>query len=262
VALILPSDVLAQIIINEVSPASSPEWVEIYNISSSSASLKDYSINFGSETQNKFFCDTEVINGNAFKLIILPVTTHWLSDTGDVVSLRNGDDVADSVGYGTGYSSFKPKSTESITRSPDGSTIWILTTQPTQQGDIVSFDCPTPTPAPTPAPTPFPTPLPVVEIPTPIPTPKPTASPKVSSPTPGSLVEENFEATDGAGVLGMFDEKGSVSAAKKDNDRFPLIALGLTALGVLFIGLSIFVFSKTVKKSYTNRNENSNPQTS
>jgi hypothetical protein len=111
----------------------------------------------------------------------------------------------------------------------------------------------------TPSPTTSPT-----SSPTKTPTPKPTASPKVSSPTPGSLVEENFEATDGAGVLGMGDEASSVGAEKKEDgqSRFPLIALGLTALGVLFIGLSIFVFSKTVKRSYTSKNEDSDSQIS
>jgi len=79
----------AQVVINEVSPASDPEWVEIYNISSDSVSLKNYSINFGSDSQNKFFCDTETISGTSFKVISL--SAHWLADSGDVVTLKNGD---------------------------------------------------------------------------------------------------------------------------------------------------------------------------
>lgn len=140
----------AQVVINEVSPASNPEWVEIYNTGSSEISLKEYSINFGIDSQTLYFCDSEQISGNAYKLIYLEYS--WLSNSGDVVSFRNGDDEIDLIGYGTGYTLSKPSSTSSITRNPDGSSSWSLNTITTPQGDIVSFNCPTTTPSTTPTP--------------------------------------------------------------------------------------------------------------
>lgn len=148
----IPAKISAQVLINEVSPASSPEWVEIINNSSDTVYFQDYSINFGSDSQNLFFCANDSISGGGFKLIHL--TSSWLANTGDKVSLKKGDDEIDSIGYGTGYALPKPGgASETITRSPDGSSNWILTSQISPQGDIISFDCPTPFSTPSPAPT-------------------------------------------------------------------------------------------------------------
>ena len=146
-----PKTARAQILINEVSPASCQEWVELFNISSSNKSLSEYSINFGTDSQTLYFCDSDSIDANGYKLIYL--TSSWLYNSGDVVTLKNGDDLVDSIGYGTGYSLGKPNETSSITRSPDGSSNWIITSEISPTGDMVSFDCPTPTPSQTPAPT-------------------------------------------------------------------------------------------------------------
>jgi hypothetical protein len=146
-----PEGARAQVVINEVSPASSPEWVEIYNTSSIDIVLKNYLINFGSDSQIVYFCDNDKILGNGYKLIYL--NSSWLANTGDIVILKNGDDEADSVGYGTGYSLSKPSATSSITRSPDGGSNWILTGEISPQGEIASFDCPTLAPTFSPNPT-------------------------------------------------------------------------------------------------------------
>lgn len=157
VSLLVPLEINAQVLINEVSPVSTPEWVEIYNSGSNSTPLKEYSINFGSDSQNLIFCENENIGANEYKIIEL--TSSWLANTGDVLSLKNGDDEIDKIGYGSGYSLPKPDSVlKYITRSPDGSSSWILSSQSSRQGNIISFNCPTPTP--TPLPTSLPTPLP------------------------------------------------------------------------------------------------------
>lgn len=96
---VFPSSIFAQVVINEVSPVSDPEWVELYNTSTNEVSLKDYLINFGSDTQNKLFCDNDKLGSNEYKLIIL--TSNWLSNTGDLVTLKKGDDIVDSIGYDT-----------------------------------------------------------------------------------------------------------------------------------------------------------------
>lgn len=143
--LIFPAQISAQVLINEVSPVSSPEWIEIYNIGSNTISLKEYSINFGSDSQNLIFCDNEQIEANEYKIIEL--SSSWLANTGDVVILKEGDDEADKIGYGTGY--ILPKTDtilKYLTRSPDGSSNWILNSQSSRQGSLISFNCPSPTP--------------------------------------------------------------------------------------------------------------------
>ena len=144
----LPNKILAQAVINEVSPASVPEWVEIFNSGLDGINLKDYSLNFGTDTQTLYFCSTDQIAPSGYKLINLD--SNWMANTGDVVTLKNGDDPVDVVGYGTGYSLAKPGAGSSITRFPDGSSNWILTSDISPQGEVVSFECPTPAPTPTP----------------------------------------------------------------------------------------------------------------
>lgn len=156
-ALIFPSKTHAQILINEVSPVSTPEWVEIYNTGSNIISLNEYSINFGSDSQNLVFCATEQIGAGEFKIIEL--LSSWLANTGDVIILKNGDDEVDKIGYGTGYNLPKPDSVlKYLTRSPDGSSNWILNSQSSRQGSVVSFSCPTQVPTPTPTSVPTSTP--------------------------------------------------------------------------------------------------------
>jgi hypothetical protein len=175
---VVSTSVNAQVVINEVSPVSNPEWVELYNTSSASASLKEHSIDFGSDSQKKSFCDNEQIGPNSYKLIIL--TSSWLNNAGDSVSLRRGDDLVDTVTYGSASLPKPSSETESVSRSPEGSPNWIKVSQQSKQGEVISFDCPTPTPSVSPSPSPTPSPSP---SPTPPPTPTPLASPVKPSPT-------------------------------------------------------------------------------
>jgi len=92
--LIFPSKVFAaDVVINEVSPASNPEWVELYNTNTNPISLQGYSIDFGSSSQVKSFCEGDQIAGNSYKLIILATSAFWLHNTnGDTVNLKNNSD--------------------------------------------------------------------------------------------------------------------------------------------------------------------------
>jgi hypothetical protein len=238
--------VFAQVVINEVSSASDPEWVEIYNISSDSASLKNYSINFGSDSQNKFFCDTENISGNAYKIISL--SSHWLADGGDTVTFKNGDDAVDSIAYGTGHTLKSPTSTGSISRSPDGSSNWILLTASTQQGDIVSFDCPTPTPTTSPSPSPSPSSTPTLtptptRTPTPIASPKPSAKAGIPTPTPTGSPE----------VLGIETISTTPTPLPLQSPNIeskpPVLAFVLIGTGMIFIGASAYLGFRSIKSS-------------
>ncbi len=254
----------AQILINEVSPVSSPEWVELYNTSSSSASLKEYSIDFGSDSQKKYFCDNDQISPNNYKLIILG-SASWLNNSGDVVNLRYGDDPVDSIGYGTGYSLSKPTTdTESVTRSPDGSANWIKTATQTKLGDIASFECPSPSPSPTPTPTPTSTPAPSpspTPTPTPVLTPTPTPKPSIKpspSPSPdlapttdGTVAGESIEINlSGFGISPSPSLQGQSSQAPTLNKSRAKTAL-LVGSGLILVSLAGFFGYRKYLKSIT-----------
>jgi len=146
-ALLLPLNVSAGLTINEFSPASSPEWVELYNPDDSQFSLNDISIYFSPDInspQKLSFCPTDQISGKSFRKIIL--SSNWLANAGDTLMLKTGDDVTESITYGTGGTVKSPLATQSAFRSPDGTDNWILG-GPSLQGDETSFNCVAPTPS-------------------------------------------------------------------------------------------------------------------
>lgn len=175
----------AQVLINEVSPVTSSEWVEIYNSGSETVSLKGYVVNFGSESQNKEFCDGTTISANTH--ISITLTTSWLSNTGDTITLKKDSATIDSVSYGNDTLGV-PTNTQSLIRAPAGG-LWSISDTPTPAVDSVSFECPTPTTVPatpiltsTPKPTATQTPTPTVK-PTNTIAPSPTSSRNVTYPT-------------------------------------------------------------------------------
>jgi hypothetical protein len=250
------SDIQAEVVINEVSPASDPEWVELYNTSSTSASLKGYSINFGTDSQNKYFCDNEVANENSYRIISL--TSHWLADSGDIVTLKNGDDVVNAIGYGSGHSLGKPIAAGSISRLPDGGSDWVLLSLSTQQGGLISFDCPTPTPTATPQPEPTATPLPTpTKSPSPVPTStkKPTPiSTKVPVPTPTASFEEKVLGIEFISPTPTVNSV-PVNPTEESRNKVPFLAVGLIVAGFCLIGFSIFSIIKNFKKGYNDESE-------
>jgi hypothetical protein len=244
------SETNAQVVINEVSPATTPEWVELYNTGTSEMSLKEYKINFGSETQNKIFCSNDKISANGYKLIIL--TSNWLSNEGDKINLYSGDDIIDSIGYGSGYPISKPNSSQSVSRQPDGSTNWQINLSPSQQGENTSFDCPTSTPTSTPTQTTTATAT-ATAIPTKTssPTPKPTTT---STPTAASTPEVLGEETSNEYnvTLSNFITQTPSSAPKvagvsiKNNSK--VLAFIFVYLGVIFLGFGGYNIYTKFKK--------------
>lgn len=149
---VLPQKIFAGVMINEFSPVSSPEWVELYNPDDAAFSLGEITIFFSSDltsSQKLSFCPTDQISGKTYKLITL--SSSWLANTGDTLMLKKGDDIAESVAYGTGGVIKAPLATQSAFRTTDG---WTLGA-PSPQGEEANFNCviPTPTPTPTPSPT-------------------------------------------------------------------------------------------------------------
>jgi len=265
---LLPRQVSAQVVINEVSPASNSEWVELFNLSSSSASLKNYSINFGTDSQNKFFCDEEIIGQNAHKIINL--TSHWLADSGDVVTLKNGDDVVDVIGYGSGYALGKPPSLGSISRLPDGGSNWVVLNSSSQQGDVISFECPTSAPVQTSAPSSTEVPTPAttkISTPTPIPTKTPLPTPvktplRTNSSTPIATVSAGISEVLGIRAGPSSSPSAGIEALPEKKADFPLLPIILIFAGVCFVAIPIFSIIKDGKKDYTDENEKQSSDTS
>jgi hypothetical protein len=142
---------------------------------------------------------------------------------------------------------------------------------------------PTPTPTDTPQATPTltltPTPY-ILKTPEPTPSPSPTLTPtlvpiKTSTPTPlktqtpPSAIAENISSDSGnvPDVLGIQNDPPTsdspyATESEKMAGPFPFLAIGLTALGLGFVGFSIFSIIKSAKKSYTIKSEKENNQIS
>src|SRR3990167_6767058 len=213
-----PGDVL----INEFSPKSDPEWIELYN-------PKDDQISVAGWTIKDAANHTETVAA----VCILPHGFYtferskgWLNDSGgDSISLL--DDfgaIMDNISYGTSNDPITttPASDKSASRVPDGSSDWQIGS-PTRQD--TSIPCPVPTPSPTPTPTSTPTPAPTHAK-----SPSPTAkiSPAVLGETQDSLQSPTEESTPSPSA-----NPTSTSPSKTK------IAAILTGSGAILIGFSV-----------------------
>lgn len=242
------------VVINEFSSASNPEWIELYNPTENTISLDDVNLLLDDdpETSQKIsFCAGEEIGDKSFKRIVRPEKSYWLANDGDAIFLKREDDVIDAIFYGTGQSLGAPSDSQSASRNPDGGIDWIILDTPTLQGDIVSFECPTPTPEPTPTEEPEeePTPTPTPETPTPTPTPtkKPTPKPTptlIPTPTEEILGEEATPAAEEPTPTPMVLGEKTSNPVK----FIPLVFIGLGSLLLLTSGG--FILSPKLKMKY------------
>lgn len=248
---VFASEVSAQVVINEFSPLSSPDWVEVYNTSTELADLSVYKLQDAA--------------GNTLPLsgTILPsgfATFNWsnrLDNGGDTFSLYKNSDITMTVTYGGQGNVCLPTSLGSIAWIPDGGNTYdrlFASTKGTTNGTSFTDPCPTPTPEPTNTPTPTPTPT-RTSTATPSPTPAPTKTPSTSlrtnSPTPTPLRSASGQATlkptptptSEELVLGI---QNSVSTPGK---KFPVFPVILIVAGFLCIAGAVFFFVKNnVKK--------------
>lgn len=157
------SEVKAQVIINEFSSNSDPEWVELYNSSNEIVSLTEWKITDGNTSTS----DDLILNGcivnQGFRLFSR--SSGWLNDTGgDTINLKDSNDnQIDQVIYGSGGIVGIPQSGKSASRVPDGNQSWVILDSETQQNDNCQiFSKPSPSPISTPiqTPTAIPSPTP------------------------------------------------------------------------------------------------------
>ncbi len=174
---LLPQVISAQVVINEFSSNSNPEWVEILNLGSSPVDLNGWKL---VDSANH----VETLSGSigAGSYFVYERSDGWLNNSGgDSVLLKDTSDVIrDSITYGQSQSVVStPDADKSAGRVPDGSANWVVNLSWTKGSANPS---PTTTPTPSPVPTNTPTPEPT-NSPTPSPTSTPTLTPTVT-PTP------------------------------------------------------------------------------
>ena len=192
VFLLLPINVHAAVVINELYPKPSDEqseWIELYNTGSESVSLNLWKLENTTGEKKTFIINASaIIQAHAFLVFSKSQTGITMGNDGDTIKLIDQNNTTiDSqsflgiLGYNT-----------SIGRTADGAGVWSTCTtstpetknscpEPTTTPTPLASDTPTPTVTPLSSPTPIvpiDTPTPIVEIVyiTQIPTPTPTPS--------------------------------------------------------------------------------------
>ncbi len=165
------------ILLNEFSALSDPDWVEIYNTSSETINIDGWVIRDSTQT-NKINL-SGYICPNSFRKFDF---SNRLNNDGDTIKILDSESSTTPINEITYFSSTIPEhqSGQSTSRQSPGSDNWQVLTNPSPQNDESCF--PQPTPEPTSEPTPTPSPTPTSPSGAPTPTPSPKATPK-SSPT-------------------------------------------------------------------------------
>ena len=263
--IVCPKGVYAQVVINEFSSNSNPEWVELYNTGASDIDITGWSLSDASQPPQIL---SGIISTGGF--FIFEKSAGWLNNSGgDTITLKDSADVVvDTLNYGSSDALGTPDSDESVGRIPDGSENWANNLLWTK-GSVNPTPSPTPTPTPTPSPTPAPTNTPTpTTSPTPVststPTPKPIITP-TKTPTPTKVAatsEVNQEGSSGSsdastlGILGLMDELNQSpesTSEGKSNKSLPVFAFVLIGLGVIFVGVSLFVFLREKRSIYNSK---------
>jgi len=158
------------VVINEISPSSELEWIELFNPGSEPHNLVGWSLVDNNNLDDDIILDVTLESGQYF-VATNSGKTSWLNNSGDTVTLFDvSHNTIDSLVYGT------IQSGKTIGRVPDESENWLPNLSPT-----MGFANPTPSPTPSPIPTPTLAPLPTVT-----PTPTPTSTPVTPAPSPSS----------------------------------------------------------------------------
>ena len=118
-----PKIIHAQIFINEVSPVSSPEWVELFNDSGEDVDITGWKL-IDAANNIKTFSSASI---SAHGFYVYENSSGWLNNTGqESLFLKNmTNETIDSLVYGTGGVVGTPAADKSIGRSPNASTNWL-----------------------------------------------------------------------------------------------------------------------------------------
>lgn len=175
----------ASIVLNEISPRTSPEWLELYNSGTDPIDLNNWYLKDAAGNK-KPIAVTEPLSPNNY--FLATGYSSWLNNTGteSVYLYDSADVLVDSVSFA------ETKEGTVIARIPDITGTWLLdqVSSPLASNDSVlpsPIPSPSPTPSPSPSPSPLPTPAAVAATPSPTTTPTPTPTPTpvlISTPKP------------------------------------------------------------------------------
>lgn len=253
---VFPPKISAQVVINEFSSNSNPEWVELYNTGSSSVDIVGWKL---LDEANPAELLTATISAQGYFVFERP--QGWLNNSGgDTITLKDSLDVVqDSVIYGKlGSIVGTPDSDKSAGRSPNGSTTWVNNLVPTKNAAN-----PSPTPLPTETSTPASTST-LTSTPTPTSTPTKTPTPKPSpKPSPTEISESTQPQEDNeVGVLGLREQLKTQEPEEEGETtkkKFPILPIILIILGVGFMGFAGYtLFKKMKSEGYNNQSEENN----
>jgi len=133
--LFLTPAVFGQVVINEFSSNSNPEWVELYNVTQEKVDLHGWQIIDGNTNNSDDIQLGGCINGKGLRLFSRG--EGWLNNTnGDTIILKNalGQEI-DIVAYGKSGIIGIPPSGKSGGRSQDGGNSWIIFDAPTPENE-------------------------------------------------------------------------------------------------------------------------------
>lgn len=181
VSLICVSQVQAGVVINEFSPSSTPEWVELFNTESTAVDLTGWSLKDDTDLASHIKVLSGSIEPGGYEIVEHNGSQGWLNNGADSVILKNAEGtIVDSYTY----SGSDIEDNQSIGRRPNGTGGFDENIPQTKKAQN-----------PDPEPTPTPTPSPEPQVPTNTPTNSPTAGPSntpiptaTRTPTPGPTV--------------------------------------------------------------------------
>jgi hypothetical protein len=248
----LSAPVQASIYVNEVSPSTDSEWIELYNSDQNQVDLSGWRLADGNSSTNDDLNLSGVIPANG--LIVFEHNKGWLNNSGDTVSLINNASPAAVIDIFE-YQVVNEQYT--VGRISDGQIITynLIPSKGSPNNIPTATATPTQTPTPTsltPAVSPTTTPVIISTItPTPTPTTKVTSPPKKIPTTTVTLGFESSLSSQPPLVLGVSSEPTDIPSpsptAEQTNVNQPQIVVGWLAI-IGGLSLMIGVVSLTLLK--------------
>ncbi|MFI5240822.1 MAG: lamin tail domain-containing protein [Microgenomates group bacterium] len=244
-----PSIVKAQVVINEFSSNSDPEWIELYNTTSSPIDITGWTLQDEAQAPKSL---SGTISANGYFVFENP--SGWLNNSGsDSIILKDSAIILiDSIHYGSGGVVAIPDADKSAARVPNGSSNWqnnLSWTKGASNPESTPTPSPTSIPTPTLSPTQTSTPT---SMPSALPTKSPTPTPsKIPSPTP----TQTPNTTNQPEVLGLNfetdkpDSEDKVIVGGDVKKKFPIIPVVFIGSGLLMVGFAILQLINARKNS-------------
>lgn len=250
--LALPFSAKAAVFINEISPATDPEWVEIYNDGEAPLDLTGLLLEDGNSISTDDLVLSGEIQSRGYK--VFEHEKGWLNDDGDTLKLydpASPSAVLDQYVFG------RVRASEVVVRMPDGGETWLV-----MSGATKGFSNPSLTPTPTPTPSPTfvatvaPTAIPTqTAAPTKTPTPMPTKS---LTPKPTATPKQTPLLTEETAVLGLAATPVSETPSPTPfvqpqlKRKISFLPIVLITVGVGMMGFAVYNLIRARKDSFQN----------